>query len=168
MQRCCHWPAESLLTWPAWCALTLWSPWETAAAADTKTSTYFCRLNEIRHILLQTFTFPTKLCGTNLFNFLFKTFLQVLVAPDEFVKNLKRKNQTCLSNYAECREWFRSIYLCICLHGLHVLLCFEETDFSGGHLIWQGTAWRWKSYITSNQFIIADALKQTWNFSRYL
>lgn len=93
MQRCCHWPAESLLTWPAWCAPILWSPWETAAAADTKTSTYFCRLNEIRHIWLQKFTFLTKLRRTNLFNLLFKTFLQVLVAPDEFVKNLKRKTR---------------------------------------------------------------------------
>lgn len=37
--------------------------------------------------------FPTKLRGTNLFNLLFKTFLQVLVAPDQFVKNLKRKTR---------------------------------------------------------------------------
>lgn len=37
--------------------------------------------------------FAMKSCGTNLFNFLFKTFLQVLVAPDEFVKNLTRKTR---------------------------------------------------------------------------
>lgn len=94
MQRCCHWPAESLLAWPAWCAQTLWSPWETAAAADMETSPYSCGPNRIKTRVLAT-AVENTMCGTNLLNLLFKTFLQVLVAPDEFVKNLK-KNSGCV------------------------------------------------------------------------
>lgn len=97
MQRCCHWPAGSLLTWPACCAPTPWSPWETAAAADTRTSTHSCRLNEITHTWQQKFTFSYKVAWTNLFNLIFKALLQVLVAPDEFVKNLKRKTRHVLA-----------------------------------------------------------------------
>lgn len=33
------------------------------------------------------------------------------------------------------------IHLCICLHGLHVLLCFKETELSAGHVICQGSPW---------------------------
>lgn len=97
MQRCCHWPAGSLLTWPAWSAPTLWSPWETAAAAETTTSTSTLPLKEITHTSLQKFTFSYKVVWTNLFNLIFKTLLQVLVAPDEFVENLKRKTRHVLA-----------------------------------------------------------------------
>lgn len=88
------------------------------------------------------------------------------------------KQRTCFNNLilnfpVITEQRFNGVHLCICLHGLHVLLSFEETEFSAGHVIWQGTPWGWKqawffkfenrmlhtSYIIYHYLVSTDAIK---------
>lgn len=82
---------------------------------------------------------------THLFDLLLKTLLQIFVAPDQFVKDLKENRGVFTKNSLYCTESWQANkgltgdHLCIRLHGLHVLLCFKKAEFSAGHVIGQGT-----------------------------
>lgn len=133
------------------CATLKWHTptWETFPNSTTLWA-------QSEHDVLATFL------NAHLLDLLFETFLQVLVTPDQLVKNLLWwrkewfvKRFVCLPAHLhlniikwidDCRYFVKTItglvfYLSICLHRLKVFLCREEAELGAGHVVRQSPAW---------------------------
>lgn len=81
----------------------------------------------------------------HLLDLFLETLLQVLVTPDQLVKNLLSSTEESAFPHrgaAELRRaWSRCVsYLSVCLHGLQVFLCREEAELGAGHVVGESPA----------------------------